>query len=155
VDYSAYTNTSTNTHPKNMQELKPKQERFCQKYIEYGDATRAYREVYDCEGKSMNALYVEACRLRKEEHIALRIEEIKKMHFEEHKITVSDLLNELEEARQVALNGEKQQPAAAVSATMGKAKLLGLDKQIIDITTNGESVNKPTLIELVAPNIDK
>lgn len=57
-------------------------------------------------------------------------------------MTVDDLIKELEEARQAALdpNLDKPQSAAAVSATMGKAKLLGLDKQLVDITTNGNSL---------------
>ena len=32
-------------------------------------------------------------------------------------------------------------------------KHLGMFKDRVDITTNGESVNKPTVIELVAPNV--
>ena len=42
-------------------------------------------------------------------------------------ITIADLVTELEEARTLAK--EVAQPSAAVSATMGKAKLLGLDVQ--------------------------
>lgn len=137
-----------------MKELTYKQEKFCLKYIEFADATRAYRCVYDVSTKSNSAVYVDAHRLSKEPHVAARIQELKEMHFKRHEITVDDLLDELEEARQVSLNGEKQQPAAAVSATMGKAKLLGLDKQIIDITSNGESINKPSVIQLVAPDVD-
>jgi len=36
---------------------------------------------------------------------------------------------------------------------MGKAKLMGLDKQLIDVTTNGDSIT-PTRIELVAPGVN-
>lgn len=42
-------------------------------------------------------------------------------------ITLETLLGELEEARQAAYGGEKPQAAAMVAATMGKAKLLGLE----------------------------
>lgn len=45
----------------------------------------------------------------------------------EAQITVHTLLQELEEARIAASTGEKPQAAAMVSATMGKAKLLGLE----------------------------
>ena len=58
-------------------------------------------------------------------------------------MTVGDLIKELEEARQAGL--EFGSASAMVAATMGKAKLLGLDKQLIDITTNGQSINKPSL----------
>lgn len=42
-------------------------------------------------------------------------------------ITLQDLLAELEEARLAACSGERPQAAAMVAATMGKAKLLGLE----------------------------
>lgn len=51
-----------------------------------------------------------------------------------HGITVSGLLKELEEARTIALTCETPQTSAAVSATMSKAKLAGLDKQVIEHT---------------------
>ena len=51
-----------------------------------------------------------------------------------HGITVSGLLKELEEARTIALSCETPQTSAAVSATMSKAKLAGLDKQVIEHT---------------------
>ena len=53
---------------------------------------------------------------------------------ERHEITVDTLLAELEEARKAALCAETPQTSAAVSATMGKAKLLGLDKKIVELT---------------------
>ena len=63
------------------------------------------------------------------------------------------LLLELEEARQCALAAETPQTSAAIGATMGKAKLMGLGKQLIDVTTNGESI-APTRIELVTPSVN-
>lgn len=50
---------------------------------------------------------------------------------ERHKITVDDLLAELEEARQMGIKTEKAAPMAA--ATMGKAKLLGLDRVVEEL----------------------
>ena len=44
--------------------------------------------------------------------------------------------------------------AAATAATMGKAKLLGLDKQIIEHTGPGGSALTPTVIQLVGPADD-
>ena len=43
------------------------------------------------------------------------------------KVTRETILAELEEARSVALSQEKPQAGAAVAASMGKAKLLGLE----------------------------
>lgn len=62
---------------------------------------------------------------------------------ERNKITVDSLISELEEARVIALSMENPQVSAAISATMGKAKLTGLDQpegregkeaQALDIT---------------------
>ena len=43
-----------------------------------------------------------------------------------HKMSINDLMNELDDARLTAK--ENGQASAMVSATMSKAKLLGLDK---------------------------
>lgn len=127
--------------------LDPNRERFCQFFIETGNASEAYRMAYPDSKMNSNSLAVEACNLKKEPNVSLRILELQDMHVDRHNITVDDLIKELEEARQAALNPalEKPQSAAAVSATMGKAKLLGLDKQVLDITTNGESINNQPL----------
>ncbi|QYC51392.1 terminase small subunit [Acinetobacter phage vB_AbaM_fThrA] len=135
--------------------LTPKQENFCQLYIELGNASEAYRQSYDADSMNENTVHRNASALLDNNKVATRIEQIRKEHKKRHNITVDTLLLELEEARQAALTGERIQSAAAVAATMGKAKLLGLDKQIIDVTTNGESLNsKPTVIELVAHNVE-
>lgn len=133
--------------------LTPKQEDFCQLYIELGNASEAYRQSYDADSMNENTVNREASKLLDNPKIATRIDQIRLDHKKRHNITVDTLLLELEEARQSALTGERIQSAAAVAATMGKAKLLGLDKQLIDVTSNGESLNKPSIISLVAPNV--
>jgi hypothetical protein len=65
--------------------------------------------------------------------ILARIDELRSSVMERHKITVDDLLAELDEAREVARQTEKAAPM--VAATMGKAKLLGLDKQVEEADT--------------------
>lgn len=45
-----------------------------------------------------------------------------------NKITIDSLIEELEEARKIALGLDNPQTSAAISATMGKAKLTGLDQ---------------------------
>ena len=53
----------------------------------------------------------------------------------------------MEEARQAALTAERPQSAAAVAATMGKAKLLGLDKQIVEVTgKDGGAIKTESLV---------
>ena len=70
---------------------------------------------------------VNASKLLADAKVSLRVKELQKAAQQRHQLTVDDLLNELEEARQIAMGGERPQCAAAVSATMGKAKLLGFD----------------------------
>lgn len=75
---------------------------------------------------------------------------------EEARITLKTLLEELEEARQAAMVGEKPQAAAMVAATMGKAKLLGLEapSKIDHTSSDGSMTAVPARIELVAPNVE-
>lgn len=69
-----------------------------------------------------------------------------------HDLTVGDLLAELEEARQAALGAENPQSSAAVAATMGKAKILGLDKQVIDHKSSDGSMSVGALIQQISGN---
>jgi len=103
-----------------------KQEKFCMVYVETGNASEAYRQAYNAENMSNEAVWVEGSRLMDNPNVSLRIEELKRSHVERHELTVNDLVKELEEARQAALSAMVVQSSASVAATMGKAKLLGL-----------------------------
>ena len=65
-----------------------------------------------------------AARLSGKERIIARVAEIQSKGAKRAEITVQSLADELEEARAIAL--KEGQTSAAVSATMGKAKLFGL-----------------------------
>ena len=114
--------------------LTPKQEKFCQLYIELGNASEAYRQSYDADNMNENTVNREAKGLLDNPKIAARLDQIRKEHSKRHNVTVDTLLIELEEARLAAFEGERAQVAAAVAATMGKAKILGFDKQVIEHT---------------------
>jgi phage terminase small subunit len=117
--------------------LTPKQEKFCLAYIEVGNASEAYRRSYDCEKSSVDTVNRKAKELLDNGKVAARLEELRAPIVERHKVTIDSLMAELEEARQAALSAETVQSSAAVSATMGKAKLCGLDKQVIEHTGRG------------------
>lgn len=121
--------------------LTPKQEKFCMLYIELGNASAAYRQSYDAEDMNENTVNKNASVLLDNTKIATRLEQLRNEHKQAHKITVADLLEELEEARQAALGAENPQSSAAVAATMGKAKILGMDKQVIDHTSSDGSMS--------------
>ena len=121
-----------------------KQERFCMVYVETGNASEAYRQAYNAENMSNEAIGVEACRLLDHPSVALKVKELKSGHIKRHELTIDDLVKQLEEARQVALALENPQCSAAISATMGTAKLLGLvvDKTDIKLTNVKELTNE-------------
>jgi len=127
-----------------------KQEAFCQAYIETGNASEAYRTAYAADKMKPESINRKAKELLDNGKIAAMVAELQGEIKQRHNVTVDSLLAELEEARQKALNAETPQSSAAVAATMGKAKLVGLDKQIVDHTSSdGSMTPKPTTIQLV------
>lgn len=127
-----------------MSKLTPKQEKFCLLYIELGDASEAYRQSYHCSKMKPETINVKASELLKNGKIAVMVQELHDSHRQRHNIVVDDLLDELEEARQAALKAmPSPQCSAAVGATMGKAKLLGLDKLVVKL--DGEMTIKAGL----------
>lgn len=110
-----------------MAKLTPKQEKFCQKYIETGNASQAYRQSYDCENMKDETVNVKASELLNNGKITVRLKELKTEHAKRHNTTVDDLLNELEDIKEQALlDGNLQ---VAFNVVMGKGKILGLAKQ--------------------------
>lgn len=63
------------------------------------------------------------------------------------KITFEDILQELEEARLLAVRNES--PTAAISASLGKAKVLALMNDKNSVKTPGEEPYKQILVEFV------
>ena len=127
--------------------LTPKQEAFAMAYVECGNASKAYKAVYNVnENTTDNTISVEACKLRNNPKITLRILELQELAQVRHSITVDSLTDELEQARKTAQ--EAGQSSSMVSATMGKAKLHGLLTDKKEITSPDESM-KPTTIVLV------
>ena len=104
--------------------LTPKQEKFCQVYIETGNASEAYRQSYNTAKMKPETVNRTAKQLLDNRKIAARLDELREEHAKRHEITVDTLVAELEEARKLAFETDKA--SAAVQATMGKAKLLGL-----------------------------
>jgi hypothetical protein len=126
-----------------MSNLTPKQEKFCQKYIETGNASEAYRQSYDCANMKMETINRSAKELLDNHKISTRINELKALSVERHLVTVDSITAELEQARALALNIE--QPSAAVSASMGKAKLHGIIVDKSELSgKNGDAIKFQT-----------
>lgn len=103
--------------------LTPKQEAFCLAFMETGNASEAYRRSYDADDMKPATVNRAAKELTDNPKIAARIDGLRSIHVERHKLTIDDLIAQLDEDRQFARAQEA--PAAAISATIGKAKLLG------------------------------
>lgn len=101
-------------------------------YRETGNATEAYRQAYDTSNMKPESINRLAKANLDNVKIASRLAELSAKDLKRHQLTIDDLIAELEEARQAALCAETPQSSAAVGATMGKAKLLGMDKQVVD-----------------------
>lgn len=111
-----------------------KMEKFCLAYVETSNAAESYRIAYNATNMATATIGREGYNILQKPQVQARLEELRKKVMERHEITVDTLLAELEEARTAALGAETPQTSAAVSATMGKAKLLGLDKKIVELT---------------------
>ena len=111
-----------------------KMEKFCLAYVETANAAESYRIAYNTENMATATIGREGYNTLQKPQVQARLEELRKKVMERHEITVDTLLAELEVARKKALAAETPQISAAVSATMGKAKLLGLDKKIVELT---------------------
>jgi phage terminase small subunit len=113
----------------------PKQEEFARIFVETGNATEAYRQVYQTKPDAkLETLVRNAFRVTETPVVAARIAEIRADIARRHRVTEDSLIAELEEARILARDNIN--PATMVSATMGKAKICGLDRQVIEHTGN-------------------
>ncbi|MBO9602558.1 MAG: terminase small subunit [Novosphingobium sp.] len=123
-----------------MSDLTPKQEAFAIAYIETGNASEAYRVAGYSTNATSKTINEAASRLLADSKIAARVDELRAAQVERLGITVDDLIAELDEARQIALSALKPQSSAAVSATLGKAKLLGLLVDRIDAKVTAKAL---------------
>lgn len=113
-----------------------RQERFCLALAEGLAQSRAYIEAgYTARG---NAAEVEASKMVRLPKVATRIAELQADAARRSEITVDDLVAELNLMLKLAL--ATKNPAAGVSAVMGKAKLLGL---IVDKAEIATTLRKP------------
>ncbi|RWI42246.1 MAG: hypothetical protein EOQ93_31755 [Mesorhizobium sp.] len=102
--------------------LNMRQERFCLGLAEGLPQSRAYIEAgYTARG---NAAEVEASKMVRLPKVAARVAELRADAAKRSGITVDDLVTDLNLMFKLAL--ATKNPAAGVTAVMGKAKLLGL-----------------------------
>ena len=102
--------------------LKDKQARFVEEYLIDSNATQAAIRA----GYSEKSAYSIAGENMKKPEIVDAIAKGRAEIAKRNELTIDDIIRELEEARTAALTAESPQSSAAVAATMGKAKVLGM-----------------------------
>lgn len=122
--------------------MTPKQEQFARLYVETGNASEAYRQAYNTDNMKPETVTNEAYKLLQDPDISTMVDDLKAEARQRHAVTVDDLLHELEQARAAALAAPTPQSSAAVSATMGKAKMLGLLVDKAEIKAEAEITPK-------------
>lgn len=126
--------------------MTPKQEAFARAYVETGNASEAYRRAYNCKPDAKaDGIYVNACKLLTDTKVALRVSQLQAKHQKRHDITVDSITEMLKEDR--ALARQNAQTGAAVSASMGLAKLHGLivEKREVKNVSSVEDLNDDEL----------
>ncbi len=116
-------------------------ERFAQELVKGKTADEAY-ELAGYERNRKNA-----SRLKTKEDIQARMRELQRPAAARAEVTVQTILDELKEARNLAI--EWEQAAAAVSASMGRAKVAGLivDKGQVSVTHAYEGMTDEELFD--------
>lgn len=74
--------------------LTAKQEAFCIAYLECGNASKAYRQVYSIKNMSDASIHVAASRLLANAKITLRLQELRQPAIEAAQVTVEKVLQE-------------------------------------------------------------
>lgn len=116
------------------------QEKFCHAFVETGNASESYRRGYKTENMNDNSIARKAHDVLHNVNVTARIAALRETHTKRHGITVDTLLEKLNRVYEVAMDtgtGDTPRPAQAAAATgavMAQAKLLGLDKQLIELS---------------------
>lgn len=113
--------------------LTAKQEAFCLAYLETGNASEAYRRVYNAEKMKPEVITNKASELLKRGDIRVRLEELRAPVREKALITFESHLARLEELSRKA--EEAEQYSAAITAETNRGKVAGLYTDKIDLSS--------------------
>jgi hypothetical protein len=119
-----------------------KMEKFCNELLISGCQSEAYRQAFNAKNMKPQSIHSEAYKLLQNPEITHRLQVLRSAIAAKYELTTDDLVSELEAARQVAIKNE--QPAAMCTATMGKAKILGLitDKSQVTLLSPANELSR-------------
>src|SRR5690606_36988425 len=132
-----------------MANLTPKQQRFVEEYLIDLNATQAAIRA----GYSEKTAYSVGHENLKKPEIQKAIEEAQSKLSNKTQVTVEMVVQGLLKEAQDYAEGSTQSARVSAWAHLGKHLGMFVDQKKVDVTTNGESINKPTVIELVAPDV--
>lgn len=118
-------------------ELKPKEERFAQLYIQLGNASEAYRQAYNSKAKQ-ESVAVNASKLLAKANVSLRVDQLKEETAQQSAWSRLDSIKVLSEIAK-GLDQEAK-PNDRVNATKALNAMHGFDKQTIDHTSSDGSM---------------
>lgn len=136
----------------------PRHEKFVREYLRLGVARRAYvaagYKAQIAPRRLMpSAADVCASRLLRRDKTQARLRELTAMAAKRHEVTEDTLIEELEQARTMAL--ANAQSGAAVQATMGKARITGhiIDRKEVGEPGQFERMSEQELRTWIAENV--
>ncbi len=104
--------------------LTRKQERFVHEYLKFGNASRAYRMVYDVSPTCKpNTIEKRACELLKNRKVAGRVQSMREKLEKRQLLSLEEHMDELQKLRDEARVGEAY--SAAIKAEELRGKLRG------------------------------
>lgn len=110
--------------------ISQRKKRFAELWVEYGNDARAHKDAGFMPHANDVTHRKKGCQMRKHPQVAAYIKELQAEHAEANKVRVEDLLKQLDAAYVLAMR--EKRPSAMVSAVMGKARITGHDKQIVE-----------------------
>ena len=133
-----------------MNNLTPKQERFCSLYVELGNASEAYRNSYDTKGTA-NSINRMAKEMLDNPKISSRVQQIRESIEKMQLWSKEDSIKIL--AGIAKGTDPEARPTDKVNAVKALNSMHGWDKQVIDHTSSDGSL-APSRIEIIAPNVN-
>lgn len=107
--------------------ITPKQEKFCQLVVEYGNQTKAYREAYDASKMKDETIHEKASRMCSDTKLSARITEIRDELAKSQLETKSDILKDLLDIKNMTKHSEKEKQIA-LKAIEQYSRMLGFNE---------------------------
>lgn len=131
-----------------------KQEKFCQLYIELGNASEAYRQSYDVGGSKTETINENASRLLADSKVSARVKELKKQLTEKHDVTKEliakkylEIINDSEETFDLAKLKDADKEEKSRFYRMAQVTSNADKLRALDALTKMYGLNEPEKIE--------